>query len=413
MKKNIISLFLLLVVSSFFIFYLHNEIPKGLTHDENELARTAFSLEGRPYTPFTPIADGHGTPYFYTLLLSFKTFGINQFALRLPSRICGILNILLFYLILKMVFKNKKESILYSIFYILDSLLLLTSRWYLHFARIALETPFLLFTELVSFIFALKYLGNKQNKFIILSGVFAGIAFNSYQPGRIFFLVPLLIFILRKVNRQQILYFLITFLIFITPMSLYLAINPKNDIRINQQFFLKNTELSIGKKAEFLWSNISNTTLMFFTKGDINGQHNYTGKPALNPILALFFLLGILFAIKQWKNFNNLIFLFYFFIAIIPTILTYPWENPNMLRTYTALPAIIYFIGLSFLELYKLIKNKFHRYIILFFILISLFFILSTTYELRTYFKYQPLVFKQSFDKPDYLKIIRQDALKQ
>ncbi len=86
---------------------------------------------------------------------------------------------------------------------------------------------------------------------------------------------------------------------------------------------------------------------MFHFKGDVNGRHNYPGKPALNPILGILFIAGLTFAVKNWKNPLNLFAICYLLFAIFPTILTYPWENPNMLRTFTAIPSVIYFIGLA------------------------------------------------------------------
>ncbi len=428
---KIFPIILLLIASSFLIFYKYNEIPKGLTHDENELARVAFSLENKPYTPFTPVADGHGTPYFYSLLLSFKIFGVNQFALRLPSRIFGILNIVFFYLILQLVSKNNDKKNLTVHYSLITSLLLLNSRWFLHFSRVAFEVPFLLLMEQISIYFILVSFKTTRYSLsarharqyagvagwlttTLLSGIFAGIAFNSYQPGRIFFLIPLFLLFVKKVNKKQIFYYLIAFIISIIPISTYLLINPNNDIRINQQFFLKNSSLSSLKKAEFLGANILNTSLMFISKGDMHGVHNYTGKPALNPIFFIFFFAGLVIALKNYKKIENLLFLSYFAISLAPTIFTYPWENPNMLRTYTALPAIIYFAGLSILTItnyfQKIFFNKYLKYLLL--ITCYLLLIVSTLYELRTYFIYQPLVFKQAYDKPDYLKIIRSSTQK-
>lgn len=404
MNKNIPTIVVLLISAIFLIFYNYHLIPKGLTHDENELARAAFSIENKPYTPFTPVADGHGTPYFYSLLFSFKVFGVNQFALRLPSRIFGVLIILFFYLLVnKIIKKDARTSLILSF-------ILLTSRWYLHFVRVAFETPFLLLLEIISLYFAVNYLENKQKKYIILSGIFAGLAFNSYQPGRIFFLVPFVILFYVKSNWKIIAYYLFAFIIFILPISISLLKNPQNDIRINQQFFLKNSQLTFNKKFDYLSTNIQKTVLMFAVSGDINGQHNYTGKPALNPILSVLFFTGLLITVVRWKKFGNFIFLSYFIVSLIPTILTYPWENPNMLRTYTCLPSVAYFAGqiIVFVK-NSLTKKKYHPYLLM---IIYFLLAVSSFYELRTYFKYQPLVFKQSFDKPDYLKIIRQNTLK-
>ena len=165
--------------------------------------------------------------------------------------------------------------------------------------------------------------------------------------------------------------------------------------------------MPIQEKLTGLWHNISSTALMFNIKGDVNGRHNYPLKPALNPILGLLFVIGFAVAIKsafvkttadkQWDNNNNKLFLFYFLLSILPAIMTYPWENPNMLRTYTILPSVVYFIGNAIIILEtaasKIIVKK--KFISCFLFLVILF---SCLYELRTYFKYQSIVFNQSFE---------------
>jgi len=266
--------------------------------------------------------------------------------------------------------------------------------------------PFLLFLELASVYFLFNYSSREKTIFLIFSGIFAGLAFNSYQPGRIFFLVPFLMLLLAKIKFKRLLFFLIPFIVFILPINIYLFTHPGNDIRIDQQFFLKNTELSWQKKADFLADNIQKTGLMFVVKGDVNAHHNYPNKPALNPVLGSLFLLGLILAVVNNKNRVNQFFLIYFMIAIVPTILTYPWENPNMLRTYTALPSIIFFIGLSIVYICSL-KMK---YKMLLCYCVALLLCFSSFYELRTYFKFQALAFKQAFDKPDYLKVIEKST---
>jgi hypothetical protein len=135
---------------------------------------------------------------------------------------------------------------------------------------------------------------------------------------------------------------------------------------------------------------------MFGFEGDINGRHNYPGKPALNPIINGFFVLGLIISLIKIKNFNNRFFLCYFILSLIPSILTYPWENPNMLRTFTVLPSVIYLVGtgilflLSYVQKIKLTKTALP--IIIFMVTVS------SVYEIRTYFKYQRTVFDQAFE---------------
>ena len=410
--KKFLPIILLTIISAFLIFYRLTEIPKNLSFDEVEFTKLALSLSDKPYIAYSQLATGHSTLYFYILLVSLKTFGINTFALRLPAAIFGILSIIIFYLILEIIFK--KDKILNTYYLILTTLIFLTSHWFLNFARFSFEATFLLFLELVSIFFLISFWRDKQsqNIFLLISGLFSGLSFLSYTPGRIFFLLPLSFLALqtlRTLKLYKLAYFLIPFIIMITPLSNYLLTN--KDTRIDQQFFLKNKEMTINEKVNGLWKNISSTALMFNIKGDVNGRHNYPNKPALNPILGILFLIGLISITTNYKLFNhrsldedgrttNYFFLFYFLISLFPALMTYPWENPNMLRTYTALPSVIYFIGngiyyLGTIVQRLLLKSKWKYLILNTFYLIL---VLSCFYELRTYFKYQSTVFNQAFE---------------
>jgi 4-amino-4-deoxy-L-arabinose transferase-like glycosyltransferase len=459
--KKIALVIILIIISSLLVFYRFVDIPKYLAFDEVEFTKLALSLNGKPYAPYSTLATGHSTLYFYILLMSLKLFGITTFALRLPAAIFGILSVLLFYLIMKKVFQQLNNETplrpsgfegqaMKQYFPFLLSFILLSSHWFLNFSRFSFEATFLLFLELTSIYFFIKYEETQKAKtplrqspgaplsgvrrskktvssfFLVLTGTFAGLAFLSYTPGRIFFLLPLF-FILFNKNGQvkdlslqktikqcnnetikRLLLFLIPFLVIITPLTSYLINN--KDTRIDQQFFLMNHEMPINQKISGLWNNISSTALMFNFKGDMNGRHNYPGKPALNPILGLLFIIGLIITMKsvftkastdkQWNNNNNKLFLFYFILSIFPALMTYPWENPNMLRTYTVLPSVVYFIGIAILFisnfLNKIIKIKLPKYLILNTIYLILIF--SSFYELRTYFKYQSKVFTEAFD---------------
>ena len=399
--KKFLPIIILTIITSFLIFYRLTEIPKNLSFDEVEFTKLALSLDNKPYIAYSQLATGHSTLYFYILLASLKTFGINTFALRLPAAIFGILSIIIFYLILEIIFK--KDKILNTYYLILTTLIFLTSHWFLNFSRFSFEATFLLFLELVSIFFLIKTVFQKERLSLIVSGLFTGLSFLSYTPGRIFFLLPVLYLFLtmKQWNNETIrrlLYFLIPFIIIITPLTSYLLTN--KDTRVDQQFFLKNSEMTINEKMEGLWSNISKTALMFNVKGDVNGRHNYPNKPALNPILGILFIIGLIISIKNFNNLYNKLFLLYFLISIFPALMTYPWENPNMLRTYTVLPSVIYFIGNAIIILltiaHKIINNKVFEYLIL--TTLYLILVFSCFYELRTYFKYQSVVFNQSFE---------------
>jgi len=422
--KKIAPIIILTIISALFIFYRFVEIPKYLAFDEVEFAKLALSLQNKPYTPYSSLATGHSTLYFYILLMSLKLFGITTFALRLPAAIFGILSVIFFYLIMKIIFPKQNVHLTPNTYHITFfpyflSFIFLSSRWFLNFSRFSFEATFLLFLELVSIYFLI--LANVKKSppspleqknllpsiYLIISGLFAGLAFLSYTPGRIFFLLPLGFLVFQLVNSltrkqfnnitiKQFLYFLIPFIITITPLTAYLLTN--KDTRIDQQFFLRNHEMTVNEKVNGLWSNVSSTTLMLFTKGDMNGRHNYPGKPALNPILAILFIIGLTISIKNWRNLINSFSIFYLLLSIFPALMTYPWENPNMLRTFTVIPSVVYFIGIASYNLSTIVSRLLTNKKNIFYYLIFIILILSSLYELRTYFKYQSKVFYDSFE---------------
>lgn len=416
-KHSVLIITLLLgVLSAFVIFYRFTGIPKTLTFDEIEFAKLALSLDKQPYIPYSPLATGHSTLYFYILLFSLKLFGVTSFGLRFPAALFGVIAIIvLFFLfrrvVQKMEISHSHSSFLYIFLPVVGTFLFATTRWYYNFARFSFEATFLLLLELCSLLFLSIYLDHRQKKWLIPAGVFAGLAYNSYQPGRIFFIIPLVSLFLFILERKQhrldfsfftkytvttFLTFLLPFIVLITPLSLYLSQN--KDVRLTQLMYPTNTELSLGEKFQFFGQNIASTSLMFSVKGDVNGRHNYPNKAALNPLMSFLFISGFLLAIRYFKNKINQLFLLYFFIALSPTLLTYPWENPNMLRTITCLPALIYFCIYSIAHIYIFLERKFHINYKILVMGIFVCMIISAAYDARTYFVFQVPVFKEAFE---------------
>lgn len=354
---------------------------------------------------YSQMATGHSTLYFYILLASMKIFGINSFALRLPSAVFGVANILMIFLMMRQVFK-------YNLIAFMTALVFLTMRWYFNFARFSFEATFLLFLELTSIYFLLKFLHEKKKNGLfplIISAVFAGLTFHSYYPGRIFFILPA-IWIAMNSQKKYFFIFIALFGIIASPLIWNNVVHP--DVRISQISFLSDPKIAFDDKITGVVSNILKTLMMPFWKGDMNGRHNFPGKAGLNPILSILLFTGMMFSfilrIKPKENeiwsFKNitLFFVFYLIISVIPAVLSSPNDNPNMLRTITMVPSIIYFIGVTFLQLYEYCHNKKRLY--LFYPIVLLMIIFSVGYELRTYFLFQSRVFNNAFEVTCALK---------
>lgn len=412
-NKTALHILILLVFGGILVFFNYLNIPKYMTFDEIEFAKLALQLDKTGYVPYSTYATGHATFYFYIILLSFKLIGISKVALRLPSAISGVLDPVIFYLALRQffLFAKRKDASLLSL---IVAIFFLTSRWYFNFARFGFEATFLLFWELSSLYFILKYMNAKRNVFLVLSGVFAGLAYNSYQPGRLFFLIPAAImlfdgFSFRNIGAslknifhnktgvwKKISLFLLPFVLVVLPLTIYLTVHP--DIRMYQLFYPGNHETALSTKISWFGEDVWKTVGMFFFKGDMNGRHNYTGKAALNPIFSLMLIVGMIVAIRKRKEIPSWVFGLWLMLSLIPTLVTYPWENPNMLRTVTATPTVAFFSGLAIMWALDRIKH-FHNWLRnTLFILIIVVASISVIYEIRTYFLYQSKVFLESFE---------------
>ena len=424
----LIAALILGLLSAFIIFYRFASIPKTLTFDEIEFAKLALSLGTHSYIPYSPLATGHSTFYFYILLVSLKLFGITSFGLRFPAALFGVASVIVFFFVMRKVIQKMDFShspFLQTLIPLAGSFLFASTRWYFNFARFGFEATFVIFLELVSLLFLLSYLDHRQKKWLIPAGLFAGLAYNSYQPGRFFFIVPVMILFLFILERKQhrldfsffskhtlttFLAFLIPFLICITPLSYYLSQN--TDVRLNQLMYPTNSQLSINEKLQYFGRNIVSTTLMFSVKGDVNGRHNYPNKAALNPIMSALFIIGLLYAFWHIQNKMNQLFILYFFVAVFPTLLTNPWENPNMLRTITCIPAIVYFCTYALAQEYIFFEKKLRLHYSVLVICIFACISISSLYDLRTYFVFQTKVFRQAFEAsmPLSYYIINTDA---
>lgn len=406
-RSNIVSIVIIFIITATLIFYQFPTIPHNLSFDEVSFAHLALSLQNIPYTPYSLRATGHATLYFYILLASLKMFGITTFALRLPAALFGVANGLLFFAIMKDVWTKKYHTWLVPL---VLTILFITIRWYFTFARFAFEATFLLFLELAALWFFFQYQTKRRLLYLGICGLCAGLAFNSYTPGRIFFLLPGFFLLMdlwknhtsTKNRIVTALTFIIPLVITILPLSLYLKNNP--DIRINQLSYMNNPALTISEKGTILGENLGKTAGMFFLKGDLNGRHNYPGKPAINPLMGLLFIVGLIMSMKSLKkNTAHQLFLGYLVLSLVPALLTFPSENPHMLRTMTATVSVIYFCGVSLTTIVQFGLKKIRTPA---FVLIPLMILLSFSvlYELRTYFVYQQVVFEEAFDQDPNLQ---------
>lgn len=203
MKKILKKYWLLILIASLALalrVYKVGEYPVGLTWDEPALGYNAYSIlktgrdEYGQFLPLTFKSFGDYKPglFIYLLVPFVALFGLNKFAIRLPSALIGTATVVALFFLVQEIFapQEKKSKTAY-----LSALLLAISPWNIHFSRGAWEVNLALFAIVLGVIFFLKSLPGRQIKFLLAAFFSFAVAFWVYHGAKVF-LLPLLVGIL-------------------------------------------------------------------------------------------------------------------------------------------------------------------------------------------------------------------------
>jgi 4-amino-4-deoxy-L-arabinose transferase-like glycosyltransferase len=195
MRKNkFIILALLIALLGFFLrLWQLGSIPISLHWDEAALGYNAHSLlkTGRDeYGNLFPLifkSFGDYKPglYVYLAAVSEAIFGLNEFAVRLPSALFGALGIFLLFLVVNELFSDFKERKTVAL---IASFVLATSPWHYHYSHGAWEVNVFM-TFLLLGIWLFLKAKKKNQRFYYFSAFIFGLCFYLYQGAKM--LVPL------------------------------------------------------------------------------------------------------------------------------------------------------------------------------------------------------------------------------
>lgn len=203
-KKFIINHWLLIIIillSSLLRLYKLGEYP-ALNADEAAIGYNAYSLietgkdeHGNPWPiHFQSFNDYKPGGYVYVVLPFVYLFGLNEWSVRIPGALLGILTVGAVYLLVKeLKIENWK-------FKILAPALLAISPWHIHFSRGGWEVNVATFFIVLGLYFFIKAL--KENKYLVLSIVFFVLSLYTYHAARV--IVPLMVIGLTLIYRKSL-----------------------------------------------------------------------------------------------------------------------------------------------------------------------------------------------------------------
>ena len=409
--KNKTILLLIILLAIFLRFFMLGKIPPSLYWDEASLGYNAYSIlktghdefgQKLPLDKFIAFGDYKPVGYIYAIVPSIALFGLNEFAIRFPSALSGVLMVIVTYYLVKKLFRKEKLALI-------SAFLLAVSPWSLHLSRVAFEANLAAFLNLLAVYFFVK--GAKEKGYYLIFSMicFAG-TFYTFNSNRV--LMPLLLLALFLVyfkdlwkKKQWFVGSIIIIFILLLPLAPYLR-SRESRLRFHEVNIFSNLNVVVqanqriaadggtrlaklahhrffGHASNFLKHYFDHFSGEFlFISGDINPRLSVRSVGELYLIELPFFLIGLYLLLINLKKKPYLLILLWFLLAPIPAATAR--ETPHALRIVSILPTPQIISALGILFAFNYLRG--FRYKSLFYCFISSLFILSFSYYLYSYY---------------------------
>jgi 4-amino-4-deoxy-L-arabinose transferase-like glycosyltransferase len=328
---------LIILISALFRIPFLANIPNGFFRDEVSYAYDAYSIleTGRDrYGVLFPafvraFEDYREALYIYLLTPFIKLFGLNEFAVRLPAALIGILTVVTIYFLVKECFGQRLA--------IVAALFLAISPWHIFYSRICYRLIlFPLVFSLALLFFARSF---RKPNYLLLSGFLFGLSIYTYISARAF--VPLFLIAtialfhkhLWQYKKQTILASLLFLAIFIPLFSFW--ISPEGMARSNQLKLITTPLQFLRNYLAFF------NPLFLFVKGESSVTYGIDNMGILYLFEIITIPFGIFSLVKEGlrKQGNRFVWLFLIWALLYPFPAVFTVEEiPNSLRTIIGAP---------------------------------------------------------------------------
>jgi DNA-binding beta-propeller fold protein YncE/4-amino-4-deoxy-L-arabinose transferase-like glycosyltransferase len=344
-RREALVLATILLVALFMRTCLLDSMPPGIYLDEADNGLWGLRFLEAPYSPYTEHRHGNATLPFQLLGLALRTFGVDALVLRGFDVSVGLATVLVFYFLAREMFGVRAAQI--------SSFLLAVSRWHVHFSRLGfidnLQVPLF---EALTVLFLWRGLRRSRRMDYVFAGLSFGLGFHTYLGYRILPVIVGVYLLHLSLSRRELIrrnltglavFGLGTFMTLL-PLALYAVQNP--------DIFLRRAEAAsvqqdIEREGSFspLLENISKSLLMYNREGDPRARHNLPREPMLDAISAVFFGLGVGYALLRWRQHRYFLPAVWLLLGLLPGVLSLADSNPHSLRTLGNVPAVFLLIA--------------------------------------------------------------------
>lgn len=387
MKKAFRAYFILsvIVILAFFIrVYNVSANPPALSWDEVSIGYNAYSIlkTGRdehqqflPITAFTAYGDYKPPLAIYLTIPSVALFGLNEFAVRLPSVIFGTLTVLVLFFLVRELLPRVPNVALIS------SLVLAFSPWHINLSRAGFEANIALFFVVLGTYLVLLTRKNKTVSVICWLPFIAAIyTFNSARYFSVFWIAGLLFYCHKSFlkNRKEFIAGIILSLILLSPMVPFL-LSKEARLRFNEVNIFtdssivrtSNERLSFDENA--WWAKILDNRRIGYTRsflvhffdnlepgflfvhGDGNPKFSIQEVGQMYVLDLPFLIMGIYLIFSSEASVGWLL-LYWLIVAIIPAATAR--ETPHALRIENGLPVFLIFLSAGLAGFYERYISK-------------------------------------------------------
>jgi len=408
LQKELIFLFLIVILAGFLRLYKLDQNPPSpywaeaaIGFDSWSILKTTKDHHGNicPITAFQSFGDYKPSFYFYLNTISEAIFGLNTFAVRLPSALAGIGTVIAVYFLILITFREHRSV---QSLALISSLLLAIVPWHILISRVGFETNVSFFLDVLGLYLFIKFLKQKSPKIYVLflSFIFWALSIYTYHSARVFIplLILSLIFIYREKawqQKKQTLLSGIIFVLFLIPLIVKIS-SPEIRQRFNETSALATLEPVLASNAAIASDGGSRVAKLIhhrywyygkilvqnylshfdynflFLNGDQNYRHSIGLVGQLYWIYAPLILLGLYFYIRK-KEKNLTPILTFTLLAPIPAALT--TGTPHALRTLPMVLGLVVLAAYGFINIWEKIEKKknLNKFLATFFSLILLF----------------------------------------
>jgi len=363
-------LFVLTVAALVMRFYRLETVPPGLYYDEAFNGLDAWKLAQTPlshWPVFLTGNQGREALYVWLMALLHRVNGLSVWTVRAVPALCGaLLTPALIWLAWEVApwlgVKKRRFFALWSGAVVLGLL------WSQIFTRYGLRLSLFVLIEILLWAALwrawtadrrpqtadepITQSPNHPIPFWLLTGLFAGLSFYTYLPARLLplILLPLLVAAFWQERARLLAHLpglalgLVVAVLVAAPIGLYFLENPVS-------FFTRLEQVAIAGQGDSqgvagnLGANVSAVAGMFVGVGDANPRSNVPGRPALDWLLAPFFLLGLLLGLRHFWRLGPMWLWAGLLVMLLPTLLSE--FAPSFQRAIGVLPFVALLVGLG------------------------------------------------------------------